>query len=245
MEERYSRHTVIPDIGEVGQARLREARVFVVGAGGLGAPVLLYLAAAGVGKLGVADDDRVALSNLNRQILYKTEDLGRSKALTAVQRIRNLNPELRVVPYEVRVLEDNGPQLIRQYDLVVEASDNLATKDLMNELCVDAGLPLVWAGVERFEGQLSVYLPGHACRRCIFPETPEPGTYPTPVELGVLGATAGVIGALQAMEALKILLGIGDPLTDRLLLWDGLTSTFDIVEVDKNATCPVCGEPKA
>lgn len=241
MDERYSRQLVIPEIGESGQARLRRARVLVVGCGGLGSPVLLYLAAAGVGTLGVADSDKVSLSNLNRQILYETADLDRSKALIAVRRLRALNPDVRAIPYEERVLMDNGPALVRQYDLVVEASDNLETKDLMNTLCVGAGMPLVWGAVQRFEGQMGTVLPGAACRRCVFPVLPEPGTYPTPAELGVLGATAGVIGALQAMEAIKVLLGIGRPLVNRLLLWEGLTQSFDLVEIAPRLNCPVCG----
>lgn len=241
MDERYSRQMIIPEIGMEGQARLRKARVLVVGCGGLGSPVLLYLAAAGVGTLGVADSDKVALSNLNRQILYETADLERSKALATVRRLRALNPDVRAIPYEERVLIDNGPALVRQFDLVVEASDNLETKDLMNSLCVEAGIPLVWGAVQRFEGQIGVVLPGRACRRCIFPVLPEPGTYPTPAELGVMGATAGVIGALQAMEALKVLLGLGRTLADRLLLWEGLTQSFDLVQVSPHPACPVCG----
>lgn len=243
MDERYSRQTVIPEIGPEGQAKLKKARVLVVGAGGLGSPILLYLAAAGVGTLGIADNDQITLSNLNRQVLYMTQDVGRSKALAAVRRVRALNPEVKAIPYETRVLQDNGPTLIREYDLVVEASDNLETKALMNELCVYAGLPLVWGAVVRFEGQLGTYLPGHACRSCIFPQIPEPGTYPTPAELGVLGATAGVIGALEAIEAIKVLLGQGTPLVDKILLWEGLWGTFDVVGVERNPHCPVCGTP--
>ena len=241
MNERYARHVIIPEIGEEGQRRLRKARVLVVGAGGLGSPVLYYLGAAGVGRLGVADDDVVSLSNLNRQILYSSEDVGESKARQAAARIKKLNPDVDVVPYELRVLPTTGCDLVAQHDLVVEASDNLATKDLVNRLCVEAGVPLVWGAVQRFEGQMGGGLPGHACRRCIFPTTPEPGTYPTPAELGVLGPTAGVIGTLQAMEAIKILLDIGEPLADRLLLWDGLAQTFDLIQVERNPECPVCG----
>ncbi len=241
MENRYARQLVIPEVGEEGQAKLRSARVLVVGAGGLGSPILLYLAAAGVGTLGIADNDQVGATNLNRQILYVTENLGRSKVVTAVQRIRSLNSSVRAVPHEVRVLRENGLNLVQQYDLVVEASDNLETKSLMNALCVEAEIPLVWAAVTRFEGQLGVYVPGHACRACIFPEVPEPGTYPSPAELGVIGAAAGVMGTLEAMEALKILLDCGEPLVDRLLLWDGLHASFDIVRFDKHAECPVCG----
>ncbi|MFP4345593.1 MAG: HesA/MoeB/ThiF family protein [Anaerolineales bacterium] len=245
MSDRYTRHVIIPEIGVSGQARLRQARVLVVGAGGLGSPVLFYLAAAGVGTLGVADDDKIAPSNLNRQILYEVDDVGRSKALTAVQRLRAFNPEIRAVPHEIRVLEDNGLPLVQQYEVIVEASDNLATKDLMNELCVEAGLPLVWAGVQRFEGQMGVYLPGHGCRRCLMEETPEPGVYPTAKELGTLGATAGVIGSLQAVEVIKILLGIGEPLTDRMLYWEGLGATFVVGKFAKRPDCPVCGVREA
>ncbi|HOU13238.1 MAG TPA: HesA/MoeB/ThiF family protein [Anaerolineae bacterium] len=241
MDDRYIRQIVMPEIGVTGQAKLRESRVLVVGAGGLGSPILLYLAAAGVGVLGIADNDQVALTNLNRQILYTKHDIGRSKALAAVQRVRALNPEVKATPHEVRVLAENGLSLVQEYDLVVEASDNLETKALMNELCVCAGVPLVWGAVARFEGQIGVYLPGHACRSCIFPQLPEPGTYPTPAQLGVLGATAGVIGALEALEAVKILLNLDKPLVDRILLWEGLAGAFDIVTVERNPDCPVCG----
>ncbi len=241
MDKRYARQTVIPEIGPEGQKKLRQASVLVVGAGGLGSPILFYLAAAGVGTLGIADNDRVTASNLNRQILYTTQDIGRSKALTAVQRVRALNPEVKAIPYEERVIRDNGPDLIPEYDLVVEASDNLETKALMNELCVHAGLPLVWGAVARFEGQMGTYVPGHACRSCVFPQLPEPGTYPTPAELGVVGASAGVMGTLQAIEALKVLLGIGEALLNKILLWQGLAMTVDIVSLDRAPDCPVCG----
>ncbi len=241
MDERYERQIVMPEIGAAGQAQLRRSRVLVVGAGGLGSPVLLYLAAAGVGTLGIADNDQVSPSNLNRQILYGVRDVGRSKALTAVQRLRALNPEVKAIPHEVFVLRDNGLALVQQYDLVVEASDNLETKALMNELCVRAGVPLVWGAVSRFEGQMGAYLPGHACRSCVFPHTPAPGTYPTPAELGVLGASAGVIGALQAVEAVKILLRLDKPLVDKIVLWEGLWTSFEVVTVERNPQCPVCG----
>lgn len=241
MDDRYQRQVVMPEIGVAGQERLRQSRVLVVGAGGLGSPVLLYLAGAGVGTLGIADNDQVSASNLNRQILYVTHDIGRSKALTAVQRVRALNPDVKAVPHEVFVLRENGLALVQQYDLVVDASDNLETKALMNELCVHAGVPLVWGAVSRFEGQMGAYMPGHACRSCVFPQMPQPGTYPTPTELGVLGASAGVIGTLQAVEAVKILLGLDKPLVDKILLWEGLWSSFDVVAVERNPQCPVCG----
>jgi adenylyltransferase/sulfurtransferase len=242
MEERYERQVIIPEIGESGQQRLAQAKVLVVGAGGLGSPVLSYLAAAGIGKLGVADDDVVSWSNLNRQILYTPDDIGRSKARRAAERIHALNPGVETVPYELRVLPTTGCDLIQGYDLVIDASDNLKTKDLLNRLCVQAGVPLVWGAVQRFEGQMSVSLPEHACRRCIFPTTPEPGTYPTPAELGVLGPTAGLIGTLQAMEAIKLLLDVGEPLVDRLLIWEGMLQSFDMIAVERNPDCPVCGE---
>ena len=241
MKERYTRQIVISEIGEEGQAALRKARVFVVGAGGLGSPILLYLAAAGVGTLGIADGDKVAPSNLNRQVLYDTEAVGRSKALAAVQRIRALNPDVHAIPYEERVLRQNGLDLVPQFDLVVEASDNLETKSLINELCVRSGVPLVWGAVVRFEGQMGTYVPGEACRRCVFPEDPEPGTYPAPSELGVIGAAAGTIGALQAVEAMKVILGIGEPLINRMLLWDGLNAQFDIVNFERHPSCSICG----
>jgi len=242
MEDRYARQIIIPEVGKEGQAKLKGAQALVVGAGGLGSAILLYLAAAGVGTLGIADDDQLHPSNLNRQILYTTQDLGRSKVLTAVQRVRALNPEIRAIPYEERVLKDNGPAIVAAYDIVVEASDNLETKALVNELCVAAGLPLVWGAVTRFEGQLGTYIPGHACRACIFPKVPEPGTYPSPAELGIVGAAAGVIGSLEALETLKVLLDIGEPVSDQILLWDGLYGSFDLIEVARNPTCPVCGE---
>ena len=241
MEDRYARQLVMPEIGVTGQERLGRSRVLVVGAGGLGSPVLLYLAAAGVGVLGIADDDVVSLSNLNRQILYVTDDLGNGKASRAVARVRAFNPNTDVIPYPYRVLRQNGPELVRQYDLVVEAADDLETKSLINALCVEAEKPLVWSAVTRFEGQLGVYVPGSACRACLFPTLPEPGRLPSPAALGVVGAAAGVMGCLEAVEALKLLLGAGEPLTNRLMLWDGLRASFDVVAFERNPDCPVCG----
>lgn len=241
MDTRYDRQLIMPSIGAEGQARLRASKVLVVGAGGLGSPILLYLAAAGVGTLGIADNDKVTPSNLNRQVLYTTDNLDRSKALTAVQRLRALNPEVKAIPHEVRVLRENGLPLVSSYDLVVEATDNLETKSLMNELCVQAGIPLVWGAVTRFEGQMGVYVPGHGCRACVFPENPDPDTYPSPAELGIVGAAAGVMGSLEAVEALKVLLDAGEPLVDQLLLWDGLRATFELVSFRRDEHCPVCG----
>ena len=240
MDERYARQVVMPEIGVDGQQKLLASRVLVVGAGGLGSPVLLYLAAAGVGTLGIADDDEVSLSNLNRQVLYTSHNLGRSKALSAVRHLRELNPDVKAIPYEERILPTNGRELVSQYDVIVDASDNLETKALLNELCVAMRVPLIWGAVSRFEGQLGTYTPGNACRACIFPVVPEPGTYPTPAELGVVGAAPGVIGSLQAIEVLKVLLGLGQLLVNRILLWDGISAMFDTITFERAVDCPVC-----
>ena len=240
-EMRYERQIVIPQIGEEGQARLRAARVLIVGAGGLGSPIALYLAAAGVGTLGLADPDQVSVSNLNRQILYTTDDIGRDKTTAAAERLRALNPEIEVATYPAEIRSEGGPDLAAEYDLVVEACDALASKALVNEICVAAQTPLIWAAVSRFEGQLGVYVPGHTCRACVFPQTPGPGEYPAPAELGIVGAAAGVMGSLEAVEAIKVLLDIGDPLVDAILLWQGLTGTFERVEIPRNPDCPCCG----
>jgi molybdopterin/thiamine biosynthesis adenylyltransferase len=240
IQERYVRQTIMPEIGLAGQRKLLESRVLVVGAGGLGSPVLLYLTATGVGTLGIADDDIVSQSNLNRQILYTVEDCGRCKAETAAARVQSLNPEVKAIPIGVRVKPGNGFELVSGYDVVVDACDNLETKSLLNEWCVKSNKPLVWAAVSRFEGQMGTYIPGFGCRACVFPQIPEPGTYPTPAELGILGATAGIIGSFQALEVVKILLNIGNPLTNKLLLFDGLGGTLDVVSFTKHPTCPVC-----
>ncbi len=245
MSERYVRQVVIPDVGPAGQDKLRHARVLVVGAGGLGSPALFYLAAAGIGTLGIADHDRVALSNLNRQILYTTEDVGRCKAVAASEQLRALNPEVSTIPHRDRVQAKNGRGLIEQYDLVVEASDSLETKALISALCVGLGKPLVWGAVSRFEGQMGTWVPGYACRACIFPEVPEPGSYPTPAELGIVGPTAGVIGSLEAVEVLKVLLDLERPLLDRILLWNGLSNAFDLIEIARRSDCPVCCETQS
>ncbi|MFP4395505.1 MAG: HesA/MoeB/ThiF family protein [Anaerolineales bacterium] len=239
-EMRYERQIVIPQIGEEGQARLGEARVLIIGAGGLGSPIALYLAAAGVGTLGLADPDQVSVSNLNRQILYTTDDVGRDKTAAAAERLRALNPEIEVATYPAEIRSEGGPDLAAEYDLVVEACDALASKALVNEICVAAQTPLIWAAVSRFEGQLGVYVPGHACRACVFPQTPEPGEYPAPAELGIVGAAAGVMGSLEAVEAIKVLLDIGEPFVDAILLWQGLTGVFERVEISRNPDCRCC-----
>jgi molybdopterin/thiamine biosynthesis adenylyltransferase len=239
-ETRYERQIVIPQIGQEGQARLRAARVLIVGAGGLGSPIALYLAAAGVGTLGLADPDQVSVSNLNRQILYTTDDIGRDKTAAAAERLRTLNPEVEVATYPAEIRSEGGPDLAAEYDLVVEACDALEAKMLVNEICVAAQVPQVWAAVSRFEGQMGVYVPGHTCRACVFPQTPAPGEYPSPEELGIVGAAAGVMGSLEAVEAIKVLLDIGEPLVDAILLWQGLTGAFERVEIPRNPDCPYC-----
>ncbi len=240
--ERYRRQIIVPGIGEAGQAKLQAARVLVVGAGGLGSPVLLYLAAAGVGRLTIVDGDRLTRSNLNRQVLYTEADLGRPKAEAARDHLLALNSELEVIAHSFPLTAENGAALVADSDLVVEASDNLATKALVNRLCVEAGVPLVWGAVERLEGQMGLFLPGHACRACIFPPRP-PGADETPsAEVGIVGAAAGVMGSLQAVEAIKVLTGAGRPLTDAILLWEGSTQQWEVVRVARNPHCPVCGE---
>ena len=240
MSERYNRQIIMPEIGPVGQIKLRESSVFVVGAGGLGSPLLLYLAAMGIGTLGIADNDIVTLSNLNRQVLYTVNDVGRHKAEVAAQRLRELNPEVQTLSHQVRVDNESEINMFAGYDVVVDASDNLETKSLLNKWCVKSKVSLVWAAVSRFEGQMGTYVPGHACRACVFPQNPEPGTYPSPAELGVVGAAAGVMGTLQALEVFKVLLNIGSPLLNKILLFDGLSGDFDVITFDRHPACPVC-----
>ena len=240
MSERYNRQLVMPEIGPEGQKKLGASHVVVVGAGGLGSPLLLYLAAAGVGSLDIADDDIITLSNLNRQVLYTVDDLGFSKAEIAAQRIRQLNPGVTATPFTSRI-QLNNPLDFSDYDVVVDASDNLETKSLLNAWCVANQTPLVWAAVSRFEGQLGTFMPDHACRACVFPRNPEPGTYPSPAELGIVGAAAGVMGSLEALEVLKVILHIGSPLLNKMLLFDGLRGDFDLISFDRDPTCPVCG----
>lgn len=231
----------MPEIGQVGQEKLNSSRVLVVGAGGLGSPVLLYLGAAGIGTLAIVDFDVVTLSNLNRQVLYTVGDVGQHKTKIAAERIHQLNPYIHLVTLDVHINQDLCSGFIRDYDVVVDASDNLETKSLLNVWCVQSKIPLVWAAVSRFEGQMSTYIPGNACRACVFPRNPEPGTYPSPAELGVVGAAAGIMGTLQALEVIKVLLSIGSPLVNKMLLFDGLHGEFDVITFDKDPFCPVCG----
>jgi adenylyltransferase/sulfurtransferase len=244
--ERYARHLILEGVGGTGQAKLMAARVLVVGAGGLGAPLLLYLAAAGVGTLGLVDDDSVSLSNLQRQVIHKEATIGRPKTESAVEAIRALNSSVTVEPHPMRLDADNALDLIGRYDLVADGSDNFETRFLINDACYLAKRTLVSAAILRYDGQLATFKAHlgapHPCYRCIFREPPPPGLIPSCAEGGVLGALAGTMGALQATEILKELIGLGDSLSGSLLIYDALGTTFRKVRVKRDPTCPLCGE---
>ncbi len=240
---RYSRHIILPEVGGKGQKRLLSARVFIVGAGGLGCPVGYYLAAAGVGTIGIIDNDTIELSNLQRQIAHSTERLGMNKAESAKKTFEALNPDVKVTAIKERITRDNILDLIKGYDIVVDGSDNFPTRYLVNDACVLSGKPLVSGAILRFEGQVTTILPGDGhCYRCLFEQPPPPGLVPSCQEAGVLGALPGIIGGLQAMEVLKLILGKGEPLKNQMLIYNALTTTFRKVKVPKNPGCPVCGE---
>ena len=242
--QRYARHIMLPEIGGAGQQALAAASVLVVGAGGLGAPALLYLAAAGVGRLGVVDDDVVDLTNLQRQVIHDTPSVGQPKVDSAAERLERLNPLVTVDRHRQRVDADSAAGLVAGYDLVIDGSDNFATRFLLADTCHAASKPLVTAAILRFEGQVTVskgYRPDLPCYRCIFPSPPPPGVVPSCAEAGVLGALAGLIGTLQAIEAVKELLGLGDSLAGHLLLVDVLAMRFDKIAVAKDPACPLCG----
>ena len=239
--ERYSRHLLLPEIGEAGQEKLKAARVLVVGAGGLGSPASLYLAAAGVGTLGIIDHDRVELSNLQRQLLFDTASVGAGKAVTARARLRALNGEINVVAHEMELRAANALELLRQYDCIVDGSDRLTTRYLVNDACVLLKRPLVSAAIHRFEGQAMTYLPGQGpCYRCLFPES-SATVAPNCAEAGVLGVLPGMLGTLQATEAIKVLLGIGAPLVGRLMTYDALAMEWREFRFRQRADCAVCG----
>ncbi len=244
--ERYARHIILPEVGGEGQAKLLQSRVLVIGAGGLGSPLLLYLAAAGTGTLGVVDDDFVDLSNLQRQVIHGTGRIGAAKVESARETLGEINPEVTLVTHQTRLNAENALELIADYDLVADGSDNFATRFLVNDACYLAKTPLVSAALLRFEGQISTfkaYLGGEEpCYRCIFPEAPPPGLIPTCAEGGVLGAVAGAMGSIQAVEVIKELLGIGESLSGSLVLYDALTATFRKIKVKPDPECPLCGE---
>jgi molybdopterin/thiamine biosynthesis adenylyltransferase/rhodanese-related sulfurtransferase len=241
---RYSRHLLIPEVGEEGQQKLLNARVLLIGAGGLGSPASLYLAAAGVGTLGIVDADVVDDSNLQRQIVHSTERLGEPKVLSAKRTIEALNPDVTVVPYEERLTSDNVERILADgWDVIVDGADNFPTRYLVNDASVWHGIPVVHGSIYRFEGQITVFTPYEGpCYRCLFPQPPPPELAPSCAEGGVLGVLPGIVGSLQGSEALKLILGAGETLAGRLLLFDALGTTFDEVSVRRDPACPVCGE---
>ena len=244
---RYARHIVLAEIGGVGQARLIAARVLVIGAGGLGAPLLQYLAAAGIGTLGVIDHDRVDLSNLQRQVIHRTADIGVAKVSSARRALLDINPEVTVIAHDERLAADNAERIVAGYDIVADGSDNFATRYLLNDLCYRLKKILVSAAILRFDGQISTYKAwqgaGHPCLRCIFPAAPSEDAVPSCAQAGVLGALAGTLGALQATEVVKEILGIGRSLSGRLLMYDALGASFDEMAIAKRPDCPTCGSP--
>lgn len=240
---RYSRHLLLPEVSAEGQARLKAASVLVVGVGGLGSPAALYLAAAGVGRIGLVDFDTVDLSNLQRQVLYGTRDIGRPKVESAKERLTAVNPLVDVVLFPDRLTRDNAPGILGRFDVVLDGTDNFATRYLTNDACYLLGKPNVYGSVSRFEGQVSVFWRGKGpCYRCLFPSPPEPDLVPSCAEGGVLGVLPGVVGALQATEALKLLLGIGRSLAGRLLLYDALALAFREIALPRDPACPLCGD---
>jgi molybdopterin/thiamine biosynthesis adenylyltransferase len=241
---RYARHIILPGIGGDGQRKLMEARVLVIGAGGLGSPAAMYLAAAGVGTIGLVDFDRVELSNLQRQLLHDTSDVGRSKVDSARDRLTELNPNVEVVGHDTLLSSENAFDVLGGYDVVLDGTDNFPVRYLVNDATQMLGTPLVYGSIYQWEGQASVFLPGREtpCYRCLFPEPPPPGTVPSCAEGGVFGVLPGIVGSIQAVEAIKFVLGVGDSLVGKLLLYDALSSEFTTVKLRWDPDCPVCGK---
>jgi len=240
--QRYSRHIIMGDVGSKGQRALLQSKALIVGAGGLGSPSAIYLALAGVGTIGIVDFDVVEISNLQRQILHHTADIGRSKLDSARDNIKAYNPGVNVVSHETRLESHNAREIISQYDLVINGADNFATRYLVNDACYLEGKPLVDGSILIFDGQATVFMPGEGCYRCLFPAPPPPGMVPNCAEAGVLGALTGLVGSIQATEALKLLLGIGESLSSRLMLIDALSMSFREVRLKRNPSCPLCGD---
>lgn len=241
--ERYSRQIILPNVGGKGQEKLLAAKALVIGAGGLGSPVSLYLASAGIGVIGIVDSDAVELNNLQRQILHSTKDVGRPKVESARDRLQAINSDVRVSAIKIRLTSENILDIIKDYDIIVDGSDNFPTRYLVNDACVIAKKPLSHGGIFRYDGQAMTIIPGKGpCYRCLFQEPPPPGASPSCQEAGILGAVAGVIGVIQANEVLKHVLNVGELLLGRLLVFNALTSSFRIVKVPKNESCPVCGK---
>jgi len=241
--ERYSRHIILNEVGGIGQQKILTSRILIIGAGGLGSPAALYLAAAGVGTIGLVDSDRVDLSNLQRQIIHATKDIGRPKTTSAQETIEQINPDVKVETYNYRINAANIRAIINDYDFIIDGTDNFATKFLINDACIFENKPFSHGGILRFSGQTFTVIPGKtACYRCVFIEPPPPGAVPTCSQAGVLGVMAGIIGTLQANDALKYVLGIGDLYTNRLCMYDALSGQFRIKTVSKNNQCPICGD---
>jgi sulfur-carrier protein adenylyltransferase/sulfurtransferase len=240
--QRYSRHLIMPEVGMDGQLKLKAAKVLCIGTGGLGAPLGQYLAAAGVGRIGLVDFDKVDLTNLQRQILFSTNDVGRPKIEAAAERLRGLNPDIQIDTFETMLTSANALDILKDYDVIVDGTDNFATRYLVNDACVLLGKPNVYGSIFRFEGQASVFgYPGGPCYRCLYPEPPPPGLVPSCAEGGVLGVLPGIVGSIQAAETLKLIIGKGEPLVGRLLLFDALSMRFRELKLRKNPECPVCG----
>jgi adenylyltransferase/sulfurtransferase len=240
---RYSRHLIMPEVGMEGQKRLKAASILLIGAGGLGSPLGLYLAAAGVGRLGLVDFDVVDFSNLQRQVLHGTPDVGRPKLVSAKEKLQAINPEVKVDLYETRITSANALELMRPYDIIIDGTDNFPTRYLVNDACVLLHKPNVYGSIFRFDGQASVFAPPQGpCYRCLYPEPPPPGEVPSCAEGGVLGILPGLIGCIQATEAVKLILGNGTPLIGRLLLYDALAMKFQEFKVRRNPKCPMCGD---
>ncbi len=240
--DRYSRHIIMDDVGPEGQAKLLDARVLCIGAGGLGSPIIQYLAAAGVGTLGIADDDVVERSNLQRQVIHGDADVGRPKVDSAREFVERQNPDVLVEPHETRVTKDNIESLLDEYDVVVDGSDNFATRYLVNDACTLAGVPFSHGAILRFEGQITTFSGDSPCYRCLFPEAPPAGTVPDCATAGVLGVLPGTVGCIQATEVVKLLLDYGETLDGRMIFYDAADMTFDEIRVEPRPGCPVCGD---
>ena len=240
--KRYSRHIIMPQVGSSGQRKLLQSRILIVGAGGLGSPAAIYLALAGVGTIGIVDFDVVDVSNLQRQVLHHHNDVGRPKVVSAVETIKEYNPDTNVNLHETWLTSENAMEIISQYDVVVNGADNFPSRYLVNDACYLSNKPLVDGSILIFDGQATVFIPGQGCYRCLFPSPPPPGMVPNCAEAGVLGALTGLVGSIQAVETLKLLLGIGDSLASRLLLIDALSMEFRQVRIPRNPLCPLCGD---
>ena len=240
--KRYSRHIIMGQVGSLGQRKLINAKVLIIGAGGLGSPSAVYLALAGVGTIGIVDFDVVEVSNLQRQILHHNDDVGRPKVMSAQDSLHAYNPDVNVVVHETRISSENAMEIIEQYDIVINGADNFPARYLVNDACYLLGKPLVDGSILIFDGQATVFMPGSGCYRCLFPTPPPPGMVPNCAEAGVLGALTGLVGSIQATEALKLILGIGESLQSRLLLIDALAMDFREVRMKRNPACPLCGE---